>query len=76
AAIAFLDIVAIFPFMTRSLPFIPIKFYDWFSAAGGAPIYAAAIFVFAKQKGRLSGALTLPIFVLLGEISFAMYLIH
>ncbi|WP_156374409.1 acyltransferase [Pseudorhodoferax sp. Leaf274] len=42
----------------------------------GTLIYAVAIFVFALQTGRLSRILGTKPLVFLGEISFALYLVH
>lgn len=42
----------------------------------GTFIYAFAIFVFALQAGRWSRILGAKAFVFLGEISFALYLVH
>ncbi len=43
---------------------------------GCSPIFALAIFIMAMQKGYIAKALTNPILVWLGEISFSMYMIH
>lgn len=48
----------------------------WLSQAGGMLVFAAAIFVFAHQRGAVSRALQHRWLVLLGEISFATYMIH
>ncbi len=48
----------------------------WAIGSGGAPIYAAILIIFALQMGRLSKLLCLPFFVLLGDISYAIYLLH
>jgi peptidoglycan/LPS O-acetylase OafA/YrhL len=44
--------------------------------AFAAPPFALLITVFASQQGRISQALTARPFVRLGEISFALYLVH
>ena len=48
----------------------------WYSQAGGFLIFAAAIAAFAYGRGALSRALSTPALVLLGEISFATYMVH
>ena len=48
----------------------------WFQQSGSALFFAVLIFVMAMEKGRLSRLFALPFFVLLGEISYSMYLIH
>lgn len=40
------------------------------------PLWAILILAFALQSGRLSKLLSLPTFVRLGEVSFALFLIH
>jgi peptidoglycan/LPS O-acetylase OafA/YrhL len=57
-------------------PYIPGAIQQWLSWAGGAPIYACLIYLFAKQRGYFSRALSKPVFVLLGEISYSVYLLH
>jgi peptidoglycan/LPS O-acetylase OafA/YrhL len=44
--------------------------------AGSFPFFAALIVVFALGKGVFSKALSAPFFVLLGEVSFSLYLVH
>lgn len=44
--------------------------------AFAGPAFGLLIFVFAFQRGRISQLLSLRPFVLLGEISFALYLVH
>ncbi len=51
-------------------------FLIWAVGSGGAPIYAAILITFALQMGRVSKLLCLPFFVLLGDISYAIYLLH
>jgi peptidoglycan/LPS O-acetylase OafA/YrhL len=43
---------------------------------GGCLAFAAMIFVFALEKGLISRALSVGVFVLLGELSYSIYLIH
>jgi peptidoglycan/LPS O-acetylase OafA/YrhL len=45
-------------------------------SAGFMPFFGAVIYLFAFQQGALSRALSAPLFVRLGEISFAFYMIH
>lgn len=46
-----------------------------FSAAF-MPFFGAVIYLFAFQQGAISRALSAPLFVRLGEISFAFYMVH
>lgn len=48
----------------------------WLSQSGGMFIFAFAIYVFAHESGRISAALSKPVIVFLGEISFATYMVH
>ncbi|MBN1828984.1 MAG: acyltransferase [Deltaproteobacteria bacterium] len=49
----------------------------WLDGGGlFAIVFAVFIFVMAREQGALSRALTSKGFVLLGEISFSMYLLH
>lgn len=48
----------------------------WLSQIGAAPSFALAILIFAYQRGRLSACLAHPALVLLGEISYATYMLH
>ena len=54
---------------------IPIGLYIKHTG-GAAPSLILLILVFAFNRGWLSVALSLPVIVLLGRISFALYLIH
>jgi peptidoglycan/LPS O-acetylase OafA/YrhL len=49
---------------------------EWFGQAGGVGIFAAVIFVFAHSSGLISRGLSWKPMVLLGEISFATYMVH
>lgn len=48
----------------------------WYSQSGGMFAFAFAIFVFAQGGGVISRLLSWEVFVLLGEISFATYMLH
>lgn len=48
----------------------------WFSQSGGVLIFAFVIFAFAHSQGRLAAAVSGPVMVRLGEISFAFYMVH
>ena len=48
----------------------------WFYFDGAAPLFAVAIFIFGYSSGLISKALSTPVLVLLGEASFATYMIH
>jgi peptidoglycan/LPS O-acetylase OafA/YrhL len=49
---------------------------SWFHAAGSLPAWAALVFVMASGRGLLSRALAWRPLVVLGEISFSIYLVH
>lgn len=48
----------------------------WFTNCGGGFVFAMLIVVFALQRGAISTALRFRPFVYLGEISFALYMVH
>ena len=64
---AFLDLVT---------PALGPVFRRWYQHAGGFLVFGFAILCFAYSNGLLSRALSLPLLVLLGEISFSTYMIH
>ncbi len=49
---------------------------EWLSHVGLAPSAAIVIYVFAYQRGLLSRCLSHRYWIFLGEISFALYLVH
>lgn len=49
---------------------------EWISHVGLAPFAALLIFIFAHQRGYVSRGLSQRWFVFLGEMSFALYLVH
>lgn len=48
----------------------------WFSNSGVAPLFALGIFLIAGEKGVIQGILSWRPLILLGEISFSVYLTH
>ena len=48
----------------------------WISSAGSAPLFGLLIFVMALEKGLVSRVLSWNVAVLLGEISYSVYLVH
>ncbi len=48
----------------------------WISSAGSAPLFGLLIFVMALEKGLVSRVLSWRFAVLLGEISYSVYLVH
>ena len=49
---------------------------EWFRHVGLTPVAALLIFIFAHQRGVVSRLLAHPWLVFLGEVSFALYLVH
>ena len=49
---------------------------SWFAWCGGMPFHALCIFVFAQSNGWLGRFLGAKPMVFLGEISFALYMVH
>ncbi len=50
--------------------------YDWLRHTGAAPAWAFAIAIMARSSGPLARTFRRPSFVMLGEMSFAVFLIH
>ncbi|MEO6750043.1 MAG: acyltransferase, partial [Casimicrobiaceae bacterium] len=50
--------------------------YDWLKHTGAAPVWALAIATMARSSGPLARTFRRPAFVMLGEMSFAVFLIH
>jgi peptidoglycan/LPS O-acetylase OafA/YrhL len=49
---------------------------EWLENAGAFPFFALLIYVVAPGRGAISRVLALPGLVLLGEISYSLYLVH
>ena len=49
---------------------------DWLPHTGGMVVFAGLIVVFALGRGVVSRLLAAPLLILLGEISYSIYLIH
>jgi peptidoglycan/LPS O-acetylase OafA/YrhL len=56
-----------------AIPFVP---GGWQYSLWMLPFWAALIAVFARRRGAVSRLLSRPLFVRLGEISYAFYLVH
>ncbi len=54
----------------------PLAFLYWFRFCGAAPIFAIAIYVFARTSGAISRLLSNETMVYLGEISYSFYMVH
>lgn len=48
----------------------------WMKSSGSVFAFALLIYIFALQNGKITSFLSTRIFIILGEISFATYLIH
>lgn len=57
-------------------PFASLLVTEWANHVGLTPFAVAVIYVFAHQRGRLSRCLSHRWLVFLGELSFALYLVH
>ena len=68
--------VALFSATTFLVEALGANWATYLGSCGAAPAFALLIFVFASQGGAISKLLTHPLAVLLGEISFSMYLLH
>lgn len=49
---------------------------DWFARSGSMLAFGLIIYIMAIGRGRIAAWLSHPILVLLGEISFSLYLLH
>jgi peptidoglycan/LPS O-acetylase OafA/YrhL len=63
-------------FLNRVGPALGPVFSQWYRHNGGFLVFGFAIVCFAYRGGLLSRFLSLPLLVLLGEISFSTYMIH
>ncbi|GAA4015566.1 acyltransferase [Actimicrobium antarcticum] len=57
-------------------PFAAMLIDEWANHVGLTPFVMLLVIVFAHQRGALSHALSQRWLVLLGELSFALYLVH
>jgi peptidoglycan/LPS O-acetylase OafA/YrhL len=71
ALAAVVGLAALIPATTVSAPVV-----RWLIVEVGAVSFAFVIWVFAHQGGAFARAGSRPVFVLLGEISFAVYMCH
>jgi peptidoglycan/LPS O-acetylase OafA/YrhL len=69
--------IVIFNAWAVNLCWAPTSLVDWVGTAGSSAIPAALlIFVMATGKGIIGRILSTTPFVVLGEISYSMYLLH
>jgi peptidoglycan/LPS O-acetylase OafA/YrhL len=71
---ALLLVLAIRPILYHLANSSPLT--EWFATVVSALGFAGVIWVFAHQAGAISAFISLPFFVRLGEISFALYMCH
>lgn len=57
-------------------PFASLLVTEWADHVGLTPLAALVIYVFAHQRGVVSGVLSHRWLIFAGEISFALYLLH
>lgn len=78
ALLAFaLTVMTYSTFATGTLgPILPDALGLWLERCGSGPIFAAAIFIFAMERGWISRLLHHRLLILGGEISYAIYLTH
>lgn len=80
AAIAILLLGAVgmpeLSFKLESLGLIDATTRGWVRGSGAAPFFALALFLLASTGGLVTNALSWRPLVLLGEISFSIYLVH
>jgi len=55
---------------------MPSSYAEWLIGSGGAFAYAFLILAMAQTRGSCSRALSNPVLVWLGEISYSIYLVH
>jgi peptidoglycan/LPS O-acetylase OafA/YrhL len=55
---------------------IPLVPAGWQYSLWALPFWAALIAIFAHRRGAISRLLSHPLFVRLGQISYALYLVH
>lgn len=64
-------------FVMRHLNLAGLEFWSaWLAQSGGGISFAILIYIFAHQAGYISRLLMTPGMIFLGEISFAMYMVH
>lgn len=54
----------------------PVSILTWLQRVISAPLFALLIFIMAFQRGYVSKALSHPVAIWLGEISYSIYLFH
>lgn len=76
ALVGVLASVQIEPFLTLSWSYLPPAVCVWLIQSGSFPTMCLAIFCFAYSGGVISRVLSLKPFIFLGDISFALYMVH
>lgn len=62
--------------MTTTITSFDLALVSWLLVSGAAPFFAAGLFLLASTNGKVSDALAWHPLILLGEISFSIYLVH
>ena len=76
ALVGVLASVQIEPLLTLSWSYLPPAVCVWLIQSGSFVTMCLAIFCFAHSGGALSRMLSLKPFIFLGDISFALYMVH
>jgi peptidoglycan/LPS O-acetylase OafA/YrhL len=65
------------PWMYMQFYFSPLTLMrEWPDHAGGCFSFVVVVFVMASSRGLIARMLSFPVFVLLGEASYAVYILH
>lgn len=71
-----LSVAMAYPIMIFIEPYVPLPLAYWFGNCGSFGVFAALILIFFRSEGLVSRFVAWKPVVFLGEISFALYLVH